>query len=89
MHCAAFDYQGHGYSEGQRNRVESLDSLVDDLLHYIDTMLIPTHPTLPIFLRGQSLGGLVALRDCVGRSLGTPMARRGTRVHRRTAVYVL
>ena len=78
--CAGIDYMGHGYSEGRRSRLESVECVVDDLLQFIDEVLRPAFPApLPIFLRGQSLGGIVALAAALrrpklfsGLALGAP-----------------
>lgn len=77
--CAGLDYPGHGASEGRRNRLESVAALAEDVLQFIDETLRPRHPDLPIFLRGQSLGGLVALSMALqrpalfsGLALGAP-----------------
>lgn len=76
--CAGFDYQGHGRSEGARMRLESFELLVADILQFVDA-LRARHPDLPIFLRGQSLGGLLSVAAALkwpelfsGLTLGAP-----------------
>ena len=76
--CVGFDYPGHGASEGRRNRIESVESLADDVLQLVD-LVTAQHPSIPVFLRGQSLGGLVALTAALrrrdffaGLALGAP-----------------
>ena len=76
--CAGIDYAGHGFSEGRRSRVESIESLVDDVLQFVD-QLVPQFPACPVFIRGQSMGGLVAVVAALrspnrfaGLALGAP-----------------
>ena len=57
----AFDYRGHGLSEGKRGVIRSYDDLLDDLeawLHWADR----ERPGLPIFVLAHSNGGLAAIR---------------------------
>jgi|ERR1712216_363293 len=67
-----------GSSEGQFKDVKDMDMLVDDVLKFIDDLVI-LYPGLPIALRGQSMGGLLALSVAlrrpalfVGLALGAP-----------------
>ena len=55
------DHAGHGRSEGERARIEDLETLVDDLAT-LDAMTRAAHPGLPVVLIGHSMGGLVATR---------------------------
>ena len=55
------------------------DALVDDVLQFLSEVAAPAFPPLPVFLRGQSLGGLVALAAVLrspelfsGLALGAP-----------------
>jgi alpha-beta hydrolase superfamily lysophospholipase len=54
------DLRGHGRSEGQRGYIGSWSELRDDL-HAFVTRARREAPTLPLFLIGTSLGGLVVL----------------------------
>mmetsp|Transcript_77989 Transcript_77989/g.216652 ORF Transcript_77989/g.216652 Transcript_77989/m.216652 type:complete len:306 (-) Transcript_77989:225-1142(-) len=77
--CTGFDYEGHGQSEGQfKANVTEIGSLVDDVLQFVDALL-QQYPGLGVFLRGQSMGGLVALACALrrpgffaGLALGAP-----------------
>ena len=54
------DHRGHGHSEGKRTSVVRFDDYVDDLLTVI-THAREGWPSVPMFLLGHSMGGLVAL----------------------------
>lgn len=56
--CVGIDHQGHGKSEGTRAHMNSLDDLVDDASDYLQGVVVPAYPDLPIFLFGESMGGL-------------------------------
>jgi alpha-beta hydrolase superfamily lysophospholipase len=55
------DFEGHGLSEGDRARAESLDDMVDELAS-VCQLGRDDHPGLPVVLIGHSLGGLIATR---------------------------
>ncbi len=55
------DHAGHGRSEGERARIEDLESLVDDLAT-LDALMRAEYAGLPVVLIGHSMGGLVATR---------------------------
>ena len=55
----AQDMRGHGASGGERQRFNSVDDLVADLVLGIERARA-ARPDLPVFLFGHSLGGLVA-----------------------------
>lgn len=59
------DHVGHGSSEGKRVYIESVDMYVDDVVQH-SILLQEKHPSLPLFLVGHSMGGMVAL-SCVLR----------------------
>ena len=56
----AFDYRGHGRSEGKRGSIMKFDDLLKDisLLHENATSL---YPGIPVVLYGHSLGGTIVL----------------------------
>jgi alpha-beta hydrolase superfamily lysophospholipase len=56
----ALDHRGHGRSAGPRALVDRMDNVVADL----DTLVVRasgSHPGLPVFLLGHSMGGTVSL----------------------------
>jgi alpha-beta hydrolase superfamily lysophospholipase len=55
------DFEGHGRSQGDRARFETIDDLVDELASVYETSR-RGQPGLPIILLGHSLGGLIATR---------------------------
>jgi acylglycerol lipase len=55
----AIDLRGHGYSEGVRDHIDSLDNAVEDL----NTLIGRAHerqPGVPLFLAGQGFGAALA-----------------------------
>jgi alpha-beta hydrolase superfamily lysophospholipase len=66
-----FDLRGHGRSDGLRGDAPSYETLltdVDALMHWVQT----SHPRLPVFLYGHSLGGGLVLNYALRR---TPRVR--------------
>lgn len=69
FHAFYMDNQGHGNSEGDRAYVESFFDYVDDQSMFVQRMMAkyPELASLPRFLFGHSMGGLIAthfaLRD--------------------------
>ncbi len=59
-----YDQRGHGRSEGERAYVRQFVDYVSDLDLVIDKF---SNPNLPIFILGQSMGGLVATRYLIDR----------------------
>lgn len=57
----AMDHRGHGESEGERAWVEKFDYFIEDL-HLLVLEAKGAHRTLPLFLLGHSMGGLIATR---------------------------
>lgn len=55
----AFDFPGHGQSEGVRAHIEDFGHWVADLTTFIDTVHNELR-SVPLFLLGASVGGLVA-----------------------------
>ena len=61
--CFLLDHQGHGGSEGTRNYVEKFDHYVDDQELFVRRVLANNTDleTLPKFILGHSMGGLIAI----------------------------
>ncbi len=55
-----FDQRGHGHSPGQRGHVNKFTEFRDDLLTFTQ-MVSDQQPDIPLFLLGQSMGGLIVL----------------------------
>lgn len=55
---AAIDLRGHGQSEGRRGHVDRFQDYLDDVDQLVD-FAHETHPDLPLFIVGHSMGGLV------------------------------
>ncbi|KAL2244610.1 caffeoylshikimate esterase-like [Sesamum indicum] len=60
----SLDLQGHGFSEGPRDHITDVQSLVHDCLQYFDSVRAH-HPNLPHFLYGESLGAAIAILICL------------------------
>jgi alpha-beta hydrolase superfamily lysophospholipase len=58
----AFDLRGHGRSEGRRGHARSFDVLLQDVDRFRREVEGLIAPGTPLFLLGQSLGGLIVLR---------------------------
>lgn len=58
FHVHVYDQRGHGNSPGERGVVGSIDELAEDLGRFLD-FCARQQPVVPLFLLGQSLGGLV------------------------------
>ncbi len=56
----ALDHRGHGQSAGPRVHVEHFSDFVDDLNTYFE-FVRASHPKLPIFVYGHSMGSLISL----------------------------
>ncbi len=61
-----FDNQGHGKSEGQRGHIDRWQDYRDNTQAFLQ-LVRRQEPTVPLFLMGHSLGGLIVL-DYVLRS---------------------
>jgi alpha-beta hydrolase superfamily lysophospholipase len=55
------DFEGHGLSEGDRARIQTIDDLVDELASVYEASRRANTGT-PVILIGHSLGGLIATR---------------------------
>lgn len=63
----AFDQQGHGHSDGPRGYVRRFEDFLDDLDACLERSR-GEHPSLPAFVVGHSMGGLVVVRWATTRS---------------------
>jgi alpha-beta hydrolase superfamily lysophospholipase len=62
------DLRGFGRSEGRRGHVEDWQDYIDDVATFV-AAIRQAHPELPLFLFGQSLGGLIALEYALADEL--------------------
>lgn len=62
----AQDHRGHGRSDGQRGRIGRFDDYVDDLDLLVERVRQETS-SLPLFIIGHSMGGLIAIRYALRR----------------------
>ena len=60
-HMDGFDLRGHGLSEGKRGHTPSLDHFLDDISLFLDESGKLLDTSLPSFIYGHSLGGLLVL----------------------------
>jgi alpha-beta hydrolase superfamily lysophospholipase len=60
----ALDWRGHGQSPGIRGHVDKWVLLRDDLGEFIK-LINEQHPTIPLFLFGHSMGGVIVLDYCL------------------------
>ena len=61
----SFDWAGHGSSGGRRWHIDTYDVYHDDLA---ERLAATRQPDLPLVLYGHSMGGLISLGYCLGRS---------------------
>jgi alpha-beta hydrolase superfamily lysophospholipase/tryptophan-rich sensory protein len=65
----AYDQRGHGHSPGRRALVSRFAESVDDSID-MRRRVTEAHPSLPLFLMGASMGGLMAIRSAQCDSAG-------------------
>ncbi len=65
----AYDHRGHGRSAGQRAYIRRWDDYLDDLAAFL-AVASKDEPGAPLFLLGNSLGGLIALDFAIARMPG-------------------
>ena len=65
----AYDHRGHGRSAGQRAYIRRWDDYLGDLAAFL-AIVSAEEPGLPLFVIGNSLGGLIALDFAIGRPAG-------------------
>jgi len=58
--CFAHDHVGHGRSEGETVQASSMDEYVDPVIAHCKEM-VAKHPSLPLYILGHSMGGLITL----------------------------
>lgn len=58
--AVSLDLRGHGRSEGPRTHLSSVNPAVSDCIQVFDAAR-STHPSLPAFLYGESMGGAIAM----------------------------
>ena len=58
----ALDLRGHGRSEGRRGYVPRFDTFLEELDGFSSEVRRRVSPSVPLFLLGHSMGGLIALR---------------------------
>jgi alpha-beta hydrolase superfamily lysophospholipase len=65
----ALDLRGHGRSDGGRGCISRWSDYLEDLAGLL-ALAAPDRDTVPVFLLGHSMGGLVATRFCQERPSG-------------------
>lgn len=63
----ALDQRGHGLSEGERGDVESFSLFIEDLDKMVD-LLRYKHGSIPIFILGESMGGIICINYAADNS---------------------
>ncbi|CAB4054758.1 MGLL [Lepeophtheirus salmonis] len=60
LYCFGHDHIGHGKSSGNRTFINSIDEFVDDVILHINIMRKDNdYSSIPLFLLGHSMGGVV------------------------------
>ena len=54
------DYRNHGYSEGEKGDLKSFKLIVKDLSYFLN-FIKEKYPDIPIFLFGESMGGITTI----------------------------
>jgi acylglycerol lipase len=82
MACVAFDWRGHGESEGERGFVPSLDALHDDIECIISRIKRSLYPRIPLVIYAHGTGSMTCLGhvlrrrnkplDCQAMIISTP-----------------
>lgn len=58
----ALDLRGHGLSDGRRGHVDRFDVLLQDVDRFRREIEGSSDPSLPLFILGHSMGGLITVR---------------------------
>lgn len=66
--CVAFDFRGHGKSEGRRGHMPSMDLILDDVEESLKFARL-SFLDIPMFLFGHSFGGCVTLNYVLKKPL--------------------
>jgi acylglycerol lipase len=81
-HLTSFDLRGHGLSEGPRGHAPGLSYLMDDIRLFMDESSKHLGNSLPKFIYGHSLGGILVLNfglqnhlECLGAIVTSPWIR--------------
>lgn len=69
-HMAGFDLRGHGLSEGQRGHTPGFDTFLDDISQFRKEIAKNLDTSLPAFIYGHSLGGLLVMNYCLAHPDG-------------------
>lgn len=56
-----YDHRGHGQSGGKRGHIESFSNYIDDLSLILEKALSGKPDSIPFFLLGHSMGGLIVI----------------------------
>ncbi|KAI8000611.1 Caffeoylshikimate esterase [Camellia lanceoleosa] len=64
FYVCALDLQGHGYSDGVRGHIPDIEPVVEDCVQFFD-LARASHPKMPAFIFGESLGGAIAILMCL------------------------
>ena len=87
LECHLFDLRGHGHSEGTSAHVSDFQLYIDDLQRIVDH--VRTASSVPFFIIGHSLGGLIALEfastrvdPCDGLIVSAPYLRPAFKIPR-------
>lgn len=88
----ALDLKHHGYSTGRKGDIESFEELIEQV-HAFLLFLRETHPDLPVFLAGISMGGCLAANHailhpdtCAGTILFSPAVKVNASISLRDVV---
>ncbi|XP_065917779.1 monoglyceride lipase-like [Dysidea avara] len=60
------DHVGHGNSDGERIHIDDYQTYVTDVIQHVE-LLKSKHPNLPLFIYGESMGGLITAMTVVER----------------------
>lgn len=64
-----YDLHGHGRSEGRRGVVEKFDDYCEDLIKFTEHCVDHYKNSLPFFLFGHSMGGLITVKTLLSKEI--------------------